>query len=94
MSCTVVVKLKVENYEAWKSHYDAGEPVRREFHVRAVGVLRDASDPNTVFVLTRFDSVDDAKKMLAAPKWQETAKKAGASSMETWFTNVAQDKTY
>jgi hypothetical protein len=94
MSSIVVSKARVENFESWKSGYDQGEAIRREFRVRGIQVLRDASDPNIVLVLTRFDSVDDAKKMLSSERWQEGAKRSGAQMLETHFANVVDDRTY
>ncbi len=94
MSSAVVTKLRVENYESWKDAYDRGEAVRREFRVRGIAVLRDGSDPNQVLIVTRFDSIDDAKKMLSSEKWQQTAKGSGGQMLETHFTNVADEKTY
>jgi hypothetical protein len=94
MPSIVVTKMKVENFESWKAHYDKGEPIRREFHVRGIAVLRDATDPNLLTILTRFDSVEDAKKMLSSERWQQGAKASGAGHIEAFFTNVVDEKAY
>lgn len=93
MSAAIVTKLKVTEFEAWKSGYDAGEGMRRELNVKGVLVLRDEADPTSVTVITRFDSVADAKAMIASPKWQEAAKASGTKP-EAFFTSVIVDKTY
>jgi len=94
MSCLVITKIKVQNFETFKAQYDRGEGVRREFHVRSVALLRDATEPNQVTVLTRFDSVDAAKRMLTSDKWKEAAKGASTTAMEAYFTEIAEEKTY
>jgi quinol monooxygenase YgiN len=94
MACVVVTKAKVESFEAWKAGYDQGEAVRRELGVRSVSVLRDATDPSIVILVTRFDSVEAAKAMMASPKFAEARKKAGAPPLEVTYTNVVEDRSY
>ena len=93
MSNAVVTKLKLENYDTWKSHYDQGEAMRREYRVRGVTVLRDTTDPNIVTIVTRFDSIDDARKMLTSDQWKQAAQR-GAPPIEVSFTTVADERTY
>ena len=94
MACVVVTRFKVQNFETWKAQYDRGEPLRREHHVRAVSVLREAQDPNAIVVLTRFDSVDAAKAMLTSDRWKEAARSAAGSPPELQITEVVDDRTY
>jgi hypothetical protein len=94
MAATAVTTLKVQNFETWKGRYDEGEAMRRSFHVRGVAVLRDATDPNVVTVLTRFDSVDAAKAMIASEKWKEASKGSGATPIEILFNDVVEEKSY
>ena len=94
MASAVVTKMKIEDFAAWKTRYDGGEPMRREFKVRGVTVLRDATDASLVTVVTRFDSVADAKAMLASDAWKAAAKAGGVPPLEMAFTEVADEKTY
>ncbi len=93
MASAVVTRIRVPNFEGWKAHYDQGETMRRNASVRGVQVLRDASDPNLVTIVTRFDSVDDAKRMLASDEWKQAAGKGGPP-LEISFVDVAEEKTY
>jgi heme-degrading monooxygenase HmoA len=67
--------------------------MRKTFHVRGVTILRDATDPNSVTLLTRFDSVDDAKATIASDKFREASKGATLSG-ETFFNQVVEEKSY
>lgn len=93
MSAAIVTKLKVAEFEGWKTGYDAGEGMRRELKVRGVMVLRDEADPTHVTIITQLDSVADAKAMIASPRWQEAAKAAGTKP-EVMFATVMDQKTY
>lgn len=57
-------------------------------------MLRDAADPQVVILVTRFDSVEAARAMMASPKFEEARKKAGAPPLEVTYTNVVEDMTY
>jgi len=94
MSSAIVTRLKVQNFETWKAHYDRGEGMRREFHARGVTVLRDATDPNLVTILTRFDSLDAGKAMIGSERWKEASRGAGASPVEAFFTDIVEEKAY
>jgi heme-degrading monooxygenase HmoA len=94
MPSATIAKLKVENFETWKSRYDGGEAMRRDFRVRGVSILRDATDPNLVTIVTRFDSLDDAKKMFTSDRWKEAVKAAGGPPTEVFFTELTDERTY
>jgi heme-degrading monooxygenase HmoA len=94
MASAIITRLKVENFETWKAAYDAGEGMRREHRVRGVTLLRDGTEPNTVLLVTRFDSIDDAKKMVGSDKWKEASKGSGAQMQEAFFANVVDERSY
>ena len=94
MGAIILTKLRVENFDSFKAQYDRGEGVRRELDARSVQLLRDASDPNLVTVVTRFDSVDAAKRMVSSDKWKQAAKGSAVGPMEASFHEIAEEKTY
>ena len=94
MSAIVVTRVKVQNFETFKSRYDEGEGFRRRFHVRGITVLRDAAEPNTVTILTRFGSVADAKTMLTSDEFKEATKGSSVLSGETFYNEVVEEKSY
>ncbi len=94
MPSAIMTRMKVQDYATWKAGYDKGEPLRREFKVRSVTILRDASEPGVLTVITRFDSVDDAKKMMGSDRWKEATKAASVAGMEVTFNDIADEKQY
>lgn len=94
MASAIISKVRTENFETWKTAYDKGEAMRREHGVRGVIVARDATDPNLLTIVTRFDSVAAAKAMLTSDAWKESAKNAKSPIVEAFFVDVAEEKLY
>ncbi len=94
MPCAIISRLATENYDTWKAGYDAGEAMRRELGVRGVLVARDATQPHVVTIVTRFDSVDAAKAMLASEAWQKAARSAPAKMQDAWITSITDEQAY
>ena len=92
MASAIISKLTTENVETWKGFYDKGEGMRREHGVRGVMVLRDATSPNQLTIVTRFDSVDAAKKMLDSDAWKEATRNAKSPITEAYFVEIADEK--
>ncbi|MGL6278978.1 MAG: hypothetical protein ACRC50_05425 [Gaiella sp.] len=59
MSAFIVTRIHVGDYDRWRPMFDADQPRARE-HATAVRVLRGVDDPNHVFVLLDYATVDDA----------------------------------
>jgi heme-degrading monooxygenase HmoA len=94
MASTTIARVKVQNFETFKSTYDRGEGMRRELRVRGVSLLRDATDPNLVTIITRFDSIADAKAMFASDHLKEAVKSVGVTLQDVFFADVAEEKSY
>ena len=52
--------LKLDDFETWKSLFDA-DPVGRKQAAKSHVMLRGVADPNEVFTRVEFDSLEDAK---------------------------------
>ena len=94
MAAAVLTKLTTENFETWKTFYDQGEAMRREHGVRGVSVMRDATNPNQLTILTRFDSVEAAKAMMSSEAWKNASRNAKSPVTEAWFVDVADERAY
>jgi hypothetical protein len=94
MTAMVITKVQTENFETWKAAYDKGEGMRREHGARGIAVARDASNANLVTVLTRFESVDVAKKMLASDAWQNAIRNSKSPLIEASFVELVDERTY
>ncbi len=68
----VLAKIKVEDYDKWKSLFDKFSDDRKSKGSRGATIFRDAEDPNLVIVLFDWDNPDNARKhaklSFAAPK--------------------------
>lgn len=57
-------------------------------------VLRDATNPNQLTIVTRFDSVEAAKKMLDSESWKEATRNAKSPITEAHFVEISEEKSY
>jgi hypothetical protein len=68
-SAYLVTRIQVGDYDAWKPMFDRDEPGTRH-GARGHRVLRGLDDPNEVFVVVEFASVEEARaareKLLAS----------------------------
>jgi hypothetical protein len=61
MSAFIITRIQVGDYEAWRPMFDLDHPRARE-KARQHRVFRCADDPDEVFVLLEFASLDDANE--------------------------------
>jgi len=77
---TVAVRHRVANYDTWKLGYDDHGVVRKELGCTGDMLLRDASDPNAVLVLTFWPTAADAQAFATDPRLPDAMQKAGVVS--------------
>jgi histidinol-phosphate/aromatic aminotransferase/cobyric acid decarboxylase-like protein len=61
MPAFIITRIQTGDYEAWRPLFDQDRPRARE-KATAQRVFRGVDDPDHVFVLVEFDSVDDANE--------------------------------
>ncbi len=61
MSAFVITRIQVGEYDAWRPMFDQDRPRARE-RATVQRVFRGVEDPDHVFILLEFDSVDDAQE--------------------------------
>jgi hypothetical protein len=61
LSAFVITRIQTGDYERWRPMFDQDRPRARE-KANNVRVFRGADDPNHVFILLEFGSVEDAKE--------------------------------
>jgi quinol monooxygenase YgiN len=87
----VLVRHRVDDFDAWRKMYDGFAPIQAEHGVRAHQVLRSIENPNDVIVTHAFDSGEAAREFFAMPELKETMSSAGvnADSVEiSYFEEV------
>jgi hypothetical protein len=74
---TLLIRHRVEDYEAWKQVYDSVGEMQRDGGVRSDRVWRSADDPNVVVVEHDFDSRQAAKEFMDRSDLRETMARGG-----------------
>jgi hypothetical protein len=59
MPAFIIARIQTADYDAWKPMFDQDRPQARE-KAKAQRIFRNVDDPNHVFIMLEFDSVDDA----------------------------------
>ena len=61
MPAFIITRIHVGDYDAWRPMFDQDRPRARE-KATVQRVFRDVDDPNHVFIVLEFTSVDDAQE--------------------------------
>ncbi len=61
MSAYIITRIQVGDYESWRPMFDKDLPRAREM-AEVQRVFRSADDPNHVFILLEFSSMEDAQE--------------------------------
>ena len=61
MAGFIITRIQTGDYERWRPMFDQDRPQARE-KATAQRVLRRVDDPNHVFIVLEFDSVEDAQE--------------------------------
>jgi hypothetical protein len=81
MSATLVVRHRVQDYDAWLSVYKELEPLRFEHGCIANRVLSIPDDNNEVLVIHEFPSVEAAHGFVSDPALGTGMKRAGVDGI-------------
>ena len=82
---TVIVQHKVKDFAEWKKVFDSAIEMRKSGGELSAEVLRDASDPNNLTVINKWDSLENAQKFVHAPELKAAMEKAGVAGPPTVF---------
>ena len=61
MAAFITTRIQVGDYDTWRQLFDQDRPRARE-KATTKRVFRSVDDPNHVFILLEFDSLDDANE--------------------------------
>jgi quinol monooxygenase YgiN len=75
-----IVSHDVEDYDRWKSAFDAGAQVRLRATIVGHSVNRSATEPNKVVSFFQADSAESLKALLQSDDLRAAMKKAGVTS--------------
>lgn len=73
----MLVQHKVKDYQEWKKVYDSALDLRKSNGEISDNIYRDASDPNSLTIIFRWDTLENAQKYSQSPELKEAMQKAG-----------------
>lgn len=77
MSATLVVRHKVQDYDAWRPVYDSLEPLREQHGCTGKRVLQLPDNANDVLITHDFPSLEQANSFASDPALGEGMQRAG-----------------
>jgi quinol monooxygenase YgiN len=67
----------VKDFEAWKKVYDSVADSRASNGELSDQIFRDASDPNKLTLIFKWDTLENARKYSQSPELRQAMEKAG-----------------
>jgi heme-degrading monooxygenase HmoA len=83
----MLVQHQVKDYAEWKKAYDNLADVRSTNGELSEQIYRDASDPNKVTLVFKWDSLDNARRYAQSPELKAAMQNAGVESHSVNFLN-------
>lgn len=86
----ILVRQNVENYAKWKKAFDGDADIRREGGSQGGYVFQDADDPNEVFILLEWDTMEHLQQFAQSDELKERMQRAGVTGPPNiYFVNLA-----
>ena len=74
---TMMVQYKVKDFAEWKTVFDSVAGLRASNGALSDQVYRDASDPNKITLVFKWNSLENAQKWSQSPEMKAAMAKAG-----------------
>lgn len=74
---SMLVQQKVKDYAEWKKVYDSVYDLRVSNGEISDQIYRDASDPNSLTVIFKWDSLENARSYANSPELKAAMQQAG-----------------
>ena len=86
----MLVQHHVKDFAAWKKVFDSALEMRKSSGELSAEVYRDASDPNKVTTINKWNTLANAQKFAHSPDLKTAMEKAGVvGAPEISFLNEA-----
>jgi heme-degrading monooxygenase HmoA len=82
---SMLVQHQVKDYAQWKKVYDSVKDLRTSNGELTDQIYHDASDPNKLTILFKWDSMDNARKYANSPELKAAMEKAGVEGRPNIF---------
>jgi quinol monooxygenase YgiN len=74
---TMLIQHKIKDYAEWKKVFDSFAGLRTSSGELSSQIYRDSSDPNSLTILNKWNSTENAKKYAHSPGVKTAMEKAG-----------------
>jgi quinol monooxygenase YgiN len=74
---SMLIQHKVKDFAVWKKVYDSAAELRASNGELSDQIFRDASDPNKVTLIFKWNSLANAQKWAQSPELKAAMEKAG-----------------
>ena len=87
---SMLVQHQVKDFSEWKKVYDSLADLRASNGELSDQIFRDASDPNRLTLIFKWDSLANAQKYAQSPELKAAMEKAGVNGPpKIYFLNEA-----
>jgi quinol monooxygenase YgiN len=80
---SMMVQHRVKDFAEWKKVFDSFAGLRSSNGELSTHVFRDASDPNRITVINKWNSMESARKFSQSPELKAAMEKAGVEGPPT-----------
>ena len=92
---TMIVKMRVASFERWKTDFESMGAARAERGWLGHRVVRDATDPNIVTVISRVRELNSAKLYAQSAELREAMQRSGVQGApDVSFCEDESERTY
>jgi quinol monooxygenase YgiN len=80
---SLLIQHSVKDYAEWKKVFDSAKDLRTSSGELSAQVYRDASDPNKITTINKWNSLANAQKFAHSPELKAAMEKAGVVGAPT-----------
>ena len=86
----ILIQVKVIDFVEWKKVFDSVADLRSAGGELSAQVFRDASNPDSLTIINKWNSLENAQKFAHSPELKTAMEKAGvAGAPSVYFLNEA-----
>jgi len=74
---SILIQHQVKDFAAWKKVFDSNIDLRKSNGELSAQVYRDASDPNKITTINKWNTIANAQKFAHSPELKAAMEKAG-----------------
>jgi quinol monooxygenase YgiN len=87
---SMLIQHKVKDFAEWKKVFDSVAGLRASSGELSTQIFRDASDSNSLTIINKWNSLENAQKFAHSPELKAAMEKAGvAGPPNVYFLNEA-----